>query len=319
MEKPKNKIKIIYFGSAAFAVPALKALKEGGHIIPYVVTQPDRIRARGGRVLPTPVGLFAEENGLELLKPERIKDNESFMQTLAAAAPDLIVVAAYGKILPKPLLELPPLGCVNIHASLLPEYRGAAPVQSAILDGIKETGVTLAYMASGIDSGDVVAYKKTDVGDKNAGELTETLARLGAELLKAMLPALADGTASRTPQDEEKATYAGKIGKADGHIDISGSAEDAVRRVRAMTPSPGAYVLQGENRIVITKAKAVCMDRRPQTSEIGAVQGAGKEGISVRTGEGVLLIEALKMPGKKAMPAAEYLKGNAFDINEPLR
>ena len=327
-----KRLDIVYMGSADFAVPALDALRRAGHGIALVVTQPDRARGRGGKVLPTPVGLYAEANGLALRKPERLAGDEDFERALAEAAPDLIVVAAYGKLLPKPLLKLPPLGCVNIHASLLPEYRGAAPVQQAILDGKNETGVTLMYMSEGLDAGDIVASVRIDIHGMNAGELTDALARLGAELLTDMLPALADGTAPRITQDDEAATYTKKIEKADGRLDMYKAAEEIARRVRAMTPSPGAYVFRGGDRITVTAARAIRPDEyeaymvaggaslslRKET-EPGTTLSVSGEGIGVQTGDGVLLIEALKMPGKRAMPVKEYLKGNAFGTEEPLQ
>jgi len=305
-------------GSAEFAVPALEALMNAGYKIPAVVTQPDRARGRGGHTRPTPVGLYAENAGLTLLKPERLKENEEFAQALRNTEPDLIVVAAYGKILPKLLLEIPPLGCVNIHASLLPEYRGAAPVQREILDGKRETGVTLIYVNEELDSGDIIAMAKVDASGMNAGELTGVLARLGAELLLEELPLLALGTAPRIPQDETKATYAEKIEKTDGCLDFGQTAEAIELRVRAMTPSPGAYIIKDDEKIGVTAARALRPDENIyetyDDAAPGTVIAVTKQGIAVRAGEGVVLIEALKMPGRKAMPVAEYLKGNVFDL-----
>jgi len=309
------KLKIVYMGSAGFAVPALDALLKGGHEIAAVVTQPDRARGRGGRVQPTPVGLFAEKAGMPLLKPESLKSDEGFARALREAAPDLIVVAAYGKLLPKFVLEIPALGCVNIHASLLPEYRGAAPVQRAILDGKSEAGVTLMYMAEGLDAGDMIRAAKTDISCMNAGELTDKLAGLGAELLMKELPLLAEGTAPRVPQDEGRATYAKKIDKAEGRIEFERAAEEIALKVRAMTPAPGAYILKDGERIGVTAAGALGPDYEGYgDASPGTVLNVSKQGIAVRAGEGVFLIEALKMPGRKAMPVGEYLKGNTFDI-----
>jgi len=311
------KIKIIYMGSAGFAVPALEAIYEAGYEIAAVVTQPDRARGRGGRVQTTPVGLYAEKAGLPLLKPEQIKDNEEFAETLKEAAPDLIVVAAYGKLLPKLLLEIPPLGCINIHASLLPEYRGAAPVQREILDGKSETGVTLMYVSEELDAGDIIESSKVDATGMNAGELTDVLAKLGAELLLKELPLIAEGTAPREPQDAAKATYAEKIDKSEGCLRFERTAEEFVRRVRAMTPAPGAYLMKDGERIGVTCARVLdpseagfedCEEAAP-----GTVLSVSAKGIAVRAGDGVVLIEAIKMPGRKAMPVREYLKGNAFE------
>ena len=311
-------LKIVYMGSAGFAVPALEKLVGAGYGILYVVTQPDKARGRGGRVLPTPVGLCAEKWGLRTLKPESLSGNDEFVRTLAEAGPDLVVVAAYGKILPKAVLKIPSLGCVNIHASLLPEYRGAAPVQRAILDGRRETGVTLMYMAEGLDSGDIISSDKVEILTKDAGELTEVLAGLGAGLLLQEMPRIADGTAPRVRQDETKATYAEKIEKAEGLLDFGRRAEEIALRVRAMTPAPGAYVLKDEKRIGVIKALAIDPDSAGEAYKAyneaapGAVLDVSRQGIVVRAGEGAVVIEAVKMPGRKAMPVAEYLKGNVF-------
>jgi methionyl-tRNA formyltransferase len=320
------KLRIVFMGTSSFAVPALEALHLAGETIAAVVTQPDRARGRGGKTSPTPVGGFAEENGMLLLKPERLKDNGDFARALTEAAPDLIVVASYGKLLPKALLDFPPLGCVNIHASLLPEYRGAAPIQRALLDGKKETGVTLMYMGEGLDAGDMIAAARTETADMNAGMLTDRLARLGAGLLLENMQAIADGTAPRVRQDAAKATYAEKIGKAEGHIDPAAPTDEAVRRVRAMNPAPGAYLLRGGARIGVTKARAVgtgddgmeASRAAYETAAPGTVLSVSNMGISVRTGDGVLLIEELQMPGKRAMAVADYLKGNAFGADGPL-
>ena len=303
-------LKIVFLGSAEFAVPALDALVRAGYEVAAVVTQPDRARGRGGHTRPTPVGLYAETAGLKTLKPERLKGNDEFFEALYKAGPDLIVVAAYGKLLPKSLLEIPPLGCVNIHASLLPEYRGAAPVQRAILDGKRETGVTLIYMLEELDAGDIIADAKTDASNMNAGELTAALAGLGAALLIAELPKVADGTAKRIPQEAAKATYAEKIEKAEGELDFNRTAEDIVLRVRAMSPSPGAYIMKDGVRIGVTSAKALKHD---SDEAPGTVLEVSKQGIKARAGEGAVLIEAIKMPGRKAMPVEEYLKGNSFN------
>ena len=316
--------KIVFMGSSDFAVPALDALHREGYQIPYVVTRPDRIRGRGNKVRPTPIGLYALENSLSLLKPENLKTDETFAMALTDAAPDLLVVASYGSILPKSLLDLPAIGCVNIHASLLPEYRGAAPVQRAILDGKEETGVTLMYVSEGLDTGDMISSLSLTVSGMNAGELTDALSRLGAKLLIGTLPGLIEGTAPRIPQDDSKATYAEKIGKADGRLDLHESTEMIARRVLAMTPVPGAFVTRDGERILITKAGAVSPDENVLKGELykkaapGTVISVSDKGIYVRTGDGLLLIEALKMPGKKDMPVREYLKGNAFDTALPL-
>ncbi|MDR0874843.1 MAG: methionyl-tRNA formyltransferase [Clostridiales Family XIII bacterium] len=324
---------IVYFGSSGFAVPALRALHRTGAYIAYVVTQPDRVRARGGKTLPTPVKAAALEYGLNVLEPERIRGNADFQEALKNAAPDLLVVASYGKILPKETLDLPAHGAVNIHASLLPEYRGAAPIQRAIMDGREETGVSLMLMGEGLDDGAVIAAVRVGVSDLDAGALTERLAEAGADLLLKFLPRLLNGSASSVAQDETKATYAAKIEKSDARVDFTKSAEKIVRLVRAMSPAPGAYALRGgkdghseggEERIGIAKARVA------EAAEATAVTGATEnkaapgqvvkvsdEGIFVGTGEGLLVIEEVKMPGKRVMTVADYLRGNTLPT-EPL-
>jgi methionyl-tRNA formyltransferase len=314
-ESPRTSI--IYFGSSDFAVPALKALRQAGADIAYVVTRADRIRARGGKTLPTPVKAYALESGLKVLEPERIRDNQDFQETLRKATPDLLVVASYGKILPKETLDLPAHGAVNIHASLLPEYRGAAPIQRAIMDGREETGVSLMLMGEGLDDGDVIQTVRVPIGDSDAGALTERLAKAGADLLLEYLPRLVAGTAPGAAQDETKATYAAKIEKSDARVDFAGSAAEIERLVRAMSPAPGAYTLRGEDRIGIAKARVAAPGEEDafsgeENAAPGQVIKVSNEGIFVGTGKGLLVIEEVKMPGKRVMPVADYLRGNAF-------
>ncbi|MDR3305893.1 MAG: methionyl-tRNA formyltransferase [Clostridiales Family XIII bacterium] len=322
-------MKIVYMGTSEFAVPALLALAERGEEVALAVTQPDKARGRGGRILPTPVKKAAAGAGIPTSEPERLRDNADFLAALAKIAPDLIVAASYGKILPKEILVLPRLGCVNIHASLLPKYRGAAPVRWAIADGEEETGVTLIYMGEGLDDGDMIARRSIPVGESDAGELTGRLAALGAELLIEQLPAIADGSARGVPQEEALATYARKIEKEDAHIDLRDDALTAIRRIRAMNPEPGAFVLQGDTRIKIVKAHAVgagpCAGFSEAGSETrrgaapGEILSVSAEGLAVQTGDGTLVIDVVGMPGKRAMSIADYLRGNRIDETRPLR
>ena len=304
---------IVYFGSSSFAVPALAALYRSGVNIAYVVTQPDRIRARGGKTLPTPVKAYATDVGIKVLEPDRIKGNLDFQKTLEDVAPNLLVVVSYGKILPVELLGLATRGAVNIHASLLPEYRGAAPIQRAIMDGREMTGVSLMRMGAGLDDGDVIATASMPIGDLDAGILTDKLAEAGASLLIENLPDLADGSAIGMAQDEAKSTYAAKIEKSDACIDFSKSAEEIARLVRAMSPTPGAYAMRGEERIGISTVQTVSGSAMP-----GQVVAVSDDGIIVGTGEGLLVVKELKMPGKRVLPVADYLRGNAFSKEPPL-
>jgi len=312
-----KKLRIVYMGTSEFAVPALKALAQVADVdIPLVVTQPDRERGRGGKVLPTPVKVAALEFGIRTLEPARIKANAEFFEALRAFAPDLIAVASYGQILPKEILELPPLGCVNIHASLLPKYRGAAPIARAIENGESETGITLMEMGEGLDDGAIIAQKATPIGLLNAGELTEKLAKIGAELLMEYLPQIADGTAPRTLQDESLATYAQKIGKEDAHIDFKKSAAQVLCQIRAMNPKPGAFALQRSEKIKLLRARiAEQTESSILSTEVpaGTVAAVNNSGIFARTADGYIVIEEICMPNKKPMRVCDYLRGNAFN------
>ncbi|MDR1271382.1 MAG: methionyl-tRNA formyltransferase [Clostridiales Family XIII bacterium] len=267
-------MKVVYFGSSGFSMPPLKALYEAGESIGLVVTQPDKVRGRGRKVLPTPVKAYAEEHGLPVIQPERIRGDEDVTAAIRDANPDIAVVASYGKILPKEILEMPKLGCFNLHASLLPKLRGAAPVPWAVDAGEKVTGVTLMYMGEGLDDGDIAAAVETPIDEsEDTGTLLGRLADMAARLLIDKLPEIADGSLPRSAQDGRFATYARMLTKEDGHLDFKQDAAAVVRRFRAMTPSPGAYVVQGENRIKILKAMvpdAICGGSTASSSDIGS-------------------------------------------------
>lgn len=302
-------------GTPAFALPALEALAASEHTIVCVITQPDRPRDRGKRDQPSPVAARAAELGLPLAKPGSLKDAGTLYDTLSAQRPDLAVVVAYGKILPPAWLDLPRLGCVNIHGSLLPAYRGAAPVQRAVLAGETETGVTLMYLSEGMDEGDTIASCSTPVGRKTSGELLEELARSGAALLMDTLPAIEAGTASRTPQDHGRATYAPMLRKEDGRIVFTESATAIERQIRAMQPWPVARALYRGEPLRFLEATA-------RSSAEGGVPGqilaADRNGLDIATGQGVLRVTKLQAPGKRAMEVSEYCKGNRIEIGSVM-
>lgn len=312
----KSDLKIIYMGTPEFAVPPLKAMAEGGYSIVLAVTQPDKARDRGKKVRPTPVKETALEYGIEVAQPEKIKNNEEFIDRIRDLAPDLIVVAAYGKILPKALLEIPRLGCVNIHASLLPRFRGAAPIQRSIIEGDERTGVTLMYMEEGLDTGDMIAKSETEIGKKNADELHDELAQMGAELLAEYLPKIAAGDLSPEKQDDALSCYAPMLTKEEGNADFTKSAEQLERLVRGMGSWPGVTAQYGDLRMKIKGADAI---RRDTQAAPGTILSADKNGVQVACGTGILLITELQMPGKRAMSAADYLKGNRIEVGTVLR
>jgi methionyl-tRNA formyltransferase len=320
-------------GTPDFAVPALKALVDFGCDVGLVVTMPDRPAGRGKKLMPPPVKICALEMGIEVLQPERIKGAADFALRVSAMSPDLIVVAAYGKILQEDLLKIPPAGCVNIHASLLPKYRGAAPIHRAVENGDRQTGVTLMYMSAGLDEGDLIARTVLPISGMNTGQVTEQLAHSGADLLIRELPAIVAGRAERVPQDHRAATYAPQVGKAEGRIDFSMDARRIVCKILAMTPAPGAYTTFAGDRLGIIAARtadvaggqADCLDVAGEAADIsGAADSAGKilgiteEGMVVATGSGRIVIERVKPAGGREMGADAFARGRRIEIGSSL-
>ena len=294
-------------GTPDFSVGALKSLAENGYEIAGVVTQPDKPRGRGKASAMTPVKEAALELGLTVYQPSRVRE-QSFMDTVRALNPDVIVVSAFGQIIPKALLELPRYGCVNIHVSLLPKYRGAAPIQWAVMDGEPISGVTIMQMDEGLDTGDMLA--KTEVPlepDETGGSLFDKLSRAGAELLIRTLPALEQGTLTPEKQPLESPTaYARMIRKEDGRIDWNLEAEAIERRIRGLNPWPSAYTELTGKILKIWRAE-VLPKESGQTP--GTVTEAGKGGFCVQTGKGVLRLLEVQLEGKKRMDAQAFLRG----------
>ena len=315
-------MKIIYMGTPDFAVRPLEALIEAGFDVELAVTKADKPAGRGGKLQACPLKIRAQELGIDVASPEKIKKNEEFFGLLKALEPDFIVVAAYGKILPKEILELPKYGCINIHGSILPKYRGAAPIQRAVLNGETETGVTIMYMAEDLDSGDIISTAETEVGRKTSGKLFDELSELGAKLLVDTLPKIADGTARRVRQNEDLATYAAMISKEEGRMDFSLGARQLDCLVRGMSPAPGAYAYLGDVQMKVREAvpadaeeTAAAADAFEGTPSAGTVLRADKRGLLVSCGKGEgLLITKLQMPGKKAMDVQAFLLGNKIEI-----
>lgn len=303
-------MKIVFMGTPQFAAAVLAKLAESGCEIGYAVSQPDRAKNRGKKLLPTPVKEEADKRGIAVLQPEKIKGNDEFLNTLKEYEPDLIAVAAYGKILPKEILELPRFGCINVHGSLLPRHRGAAPVQRAIMEGDEKTGVTLMYMAEGLDTGDMIAKAETKVGRKTTGELLEELAAIGGELLVAKLPEIAGGNITREKQDDSQATYADMLSKEDGRIDFEDTPEKIERLIRGTAPWPGAYTYFNGEMLKIWAAEP--LDTKTDAPS-GTVVDAGKSGIDIAAGGRVLRVLELQAPGKRRMSADDYLRGNKFE------
>jgi methionyl-tRNA formyltransferase len=306
---------IIYMGTPDFAVMPLVKLIEAGHRILLVVTQPDKGRDRKNQLVPGAVSQKAQELGLQLLQPEKIKENSEFLKIISALSPDLIVVAAYGRILPKELLDTPKYGCINIHGSLLPKYRGAAPIQRSIINGDKFTGISIMYMDEGLDTGDVLAIKKIEIGDKTTPQLYRELSDLGAKLLVETLPAIENGSAQRMKQNDSEASYAPMIRKMDGWIDFKDSPQKINAHVRGFNPWPGAITKYKDMQLKVLEVEILkdLSDKLP-----GTIIKIGNEGIDVSAGGGVLRLKTIQAPGKKAMHVAEFLRGHKIEENTVL-
>lgn len=300
-------MRIIFMGTPAFAVPTLAALHDAAHEIVAVYTQPPRPAGRGKKPQPSPVQREAEIRHLETFSPVSLKSQEE-QEKFASLEADLAVVAAYGLILPQPILDAPRLGCLNVHASLLPRWRGAAPVQRAILAGDQLTGITLMQMEAGLDTGPILATARVQIEDKTAGELTEELAEIGAQLMVGTLTELE--MLHPVPQDDTAATYASKIDKAESRIDWAASAAAIERQVRAFAPAPVAWFEHGGERYRVLKAELV--------------EGAGipgtvlDSGLAIATGEGALRPLILQRAGKPAMEAAALLRGKPIPAGTRL-
>ena len=300
-------------GTPEFAVPSLRALVEAGHDLCGVFTQPDRPKNRGMRLQPTPVKEYAMSKEIPVYQPATLKDGTALAQ-IKALALELIVVAAYGRILPKELLDCPPLGCVNVHSSLLPKYRGAAPINWAVIHGETETGVTIMHMAPELDAGDIILQQSTPIGpDETAAQLHDRLACIGGELIAKAVSMLADGTAPRHPQDPSKATYAPMLSREMSPIDWTKSAKEIHDQVRGLIPWPATTTQVIGGRTVKIFSTAVA--GRTVSAAPGTILAAGGEGIDIACGGGtVLRVLELQAEGKRRMTAAEYLRGNPIAI-----
>ena len=307
----KKKLKVVFMGTPEFAVPSLKALKEAGYDIPLVITQPDRPAGRGKKLRPPPVKVLAESLGIPVYQPEKIKENIEFLETLREINPDLIVVVAYGKILPDAILNLPKFGCINVHASLLPEYRGASPIQSVLLDGKEETGVTIMKISPELDAGDIISQRKVKIEESdNAQTLHDKLAKVGAELLVETIPGYISGKIIPVPQDHSKATYCKPVTKEMGRIDWKLPAKKIFNMVRAFTPWPSAYAEFKGKRVKIMAAETVNFQGKP-----GEVVKADKE-LIVTTGEGALRIKRIRPEGRKEITGEEFIRGYRVKVGD---
>lgn len=304
-------MKLVFMGTSEFAVPSLEKLINNDFEIVGVVTQPDRPKGRGKKVMPTPVKEVALAHNLTIFQPNRIRDIEAINQVLAWE-PDLVVVVSYGQIIPKEILDYPRYGCINLHASLLPEYRGAAPIQRAIMDGKKVSGVTTMFMEEALDTGDIIMQIPIAIDDDiDHGSYEKILAVKGAGLLIDTIRAIQSGSMPRKKQDDSKATYAHMITSEDEKINWNKTAVHINNQIRGLSPAPGAFATINGEKIKIFKTKVV---NEEQTGAAGMVLAINKEGFTVQTQKGVILVQEVQRPGKKRMSAYSFLQG--FTLKE---
>ena len=304
-------MRVIFMGTPDFAVGTLQAIYEAGHEVCLVVTQPDKPKGRGHAMQFTPVKEYAVEKGIEVFQPVKIKEAEA-VEKLRSCQADIMVVAAFGQILPKEILNMCPYGCINVHASLLPKYRGAAPIQWVIIDGEKESGVTIMQMNEGLDTGDMITKVIVPIDEKETGgTYHDKLAKAGAKLCIATMEDIASGNITKTPQKDEDSCYAKMLKKELGNIDFTKGAVEIERLIRGLNPWPSAYTaLHGKT----LKVWAADVEEKEYEGEIGAIVAKTKKSLVVKTGKGALAITELQLAGKKRMTTESFLLG--YEVNE---
>lgn len=299
-------MKILFMGTPDFSASILDAIAKTSHEIVGAVSQPDKPKGRGHKFVPTDVKVKAEELGIKVFQPETLKDGE-FKDTLNELAPDMIIVAAYGKILPEYIIDYPKYGCINVHASILPQYRGAAPIQWSVINGDKETGVSIMRMDKGLDTGDIIAIKTTPIGEyETAGELFGRLAEIGADLMVKTADTIFEGTATYTLQDDSKSTYAKKITKETAVIDWTKSAAEISKHICGMSPFPGAVTTYNGDIVKIFEAEKIQGNGSPGEI-LGLVKG---KGLKVACGDGALFLKTVQFAGAKRMNIEDYARGH---------
>lgn len=308
-------MKIVFMGTPEFSVGTLESLIEAGHEVIAVITQPDKPKGRGKAVQFTPVKEAALTHNIPVFQPVKVREPE-FVQTLREMNPDIIVVVAFGQILTKEILEMPKYGCVNVHASLLPKYRGAAPIQWVVIDGEKESGVTTQQMDVGIDTGDMIMKTVVPITEEETGgSLHDKLMVAGAQLCVETLKKIEDNTAIFEKQDDSLSNYAKILNKSIGSIDWNMPAVNIERLIRGLNPWPSAYSKMGNKTLKIWKAKVIDKDI---SGEIGVIVDVEKDSIHVKTGDGILAITELQLEGKKRMSAGDFLRGIQLEVGTKL-
>lgn len=305
-----KKFRVVFMGTPEFAVPCLKMLSEQTEVV-GVVTQPDKPRGRGQKMMASPVKAFAEKKGIPVYQPVKVREEE-FIGVLENLKPDLMVVVAFGQILPRRVLDIPAHGCINVHASLLPRYRGAAPMQWSIIHGEKKTGITTMFMDAGLDTGDMLLKQEIGISeDMTLEELHDALMGMGAEVLQETLGQLSDGTLKREPQADEDSSYAPMIGKETGRIDWEKPAKEIHDLVRGLNSWPGAYTFLKGSKYKIWRTRV--LEERPEGAP-GTVLRADKSGLVAAAGDVSLEILEMQAPGGKKMKARDYLLGHGIEL-----
>ena len=305
-------MRIVFMGTPAFAARSLQKLIDEGYEIPLVVTQPDRKGNRNKMIL-SEVRKLAIDRGIETAQPVRIKKDPELIERLGEIAPDMIVVAAFGQILPKSVLDIPRLGCINVHGSLLPKLRGASPMQAAVLEGLDESGVTIMRMAEGLDTGDMISKCACDIKGKDFTEVSEILAEAGADLLAKTIPQIENGTAVYEVQNDAEATYAGMISKADGFTDFDEPAEQIERKIRAFIEWPACYSYLDGQQVKFYKAEVI--DEEPD-GEPGTVSSTDKKSYFINCRSGKLRVLEQQLQGKKRMSAGDFMRGHKLSAGD---
>lgn len=310
-------MKIVFMGTPDFAVPSLEMLVNEGYEVVAAVTQPDKPKGRGNKLTAPPVKEFAIKNGIQVLQPAKIKTSD-FVEQIRELQPDLLITAAYGKILSKELLEVPVLGCINVHGSLLPEYRGAAPINWAVINGEEKTGITTMFTDVGLDTGDMLLKSELAIGpDMTVGELHDKMAVLGAQVLRDTLSELKRGTLKRIPQDDSVSTYAPMMNKELGLIDWSKKASEIHNLVRGTDPWPGAYTLLEGNRMRVWKT-VLTKERSDSCQENGRILKVDDQGILVKCSDENLLLLEVQFDSSRRMSVKEYIRGHEIKTGETL-
>lgn len=313
-------MKILFMGTPDFALVSLRRLYESGENIAAVMTQPDKPKGRGMTLTPSPVKVYAQSVGLPVYQPQTLRDG-AFAALLREIAPELIVVVAYGRLLPESVLTFPVYGCINAHGSLLPKYRGAAPIQRALMNGETETGVTAMYMAVGMDTGDMICTERVGIAETDNFEtLHDKMAEAGAVVLLRAITAIRDGTVVRTPQTDAEATYAAKIEKTDCKVDFSGTVRQIWNQIRGLSPMPLAYTHTPDGKLLKLVSARILSEGRINDALCGPGTIVSLDGgvIAVVCGDGLLGITEVLPEGKKKMPASDFIRGRKVAVGDVL-